>query len=73
MEDNRQELINSLKEDKQLKCPFCNGTRFRRESVCFCDMWERDGDSVCDEDISAEEYTYFCKNCGKDVTDAELK
>lgn len=71
--DKKQQVIDKLKGERQLKCPFCKNTRFIRKSTCFCDMWERGENGLCDEDISSEEYEYLCKSCGRDLTNEELE
>ena len=65
----KEEILDSLNGDKKLKCPFCNHDRFRRVETCFCDVWDRGEDGVIDEEISGNDYEFFCKKCGKEVTD----
>lgn len=70
--DIKLQVINKLKEERKLKCPFCKHDRFRRVETCFCDMWDRGEDGICDEEISHEDYQFYCAKCGKEVTDEEL-
>lgn len=70
--DKRAEVINALKGERKLRCPFCKHNRFLRKETCFCDIWDRGEDGMCDEDISHEEYKFFCAKCKKEVTEEEL-
>ena len=73
----KEEVLNALEGEKVLHCPFCNHNVFTRKmrQLHRVQMID-DGETISDEDADNDyetEYEYECANCGKDVTNLELK
>ena len=68
----KQEVMNKLKGERKLKCPFCRSDRFKRVETCFCEIWDRGEDGIVDENEERHSYDFFCSNCKKKVTEEEL-
>lgn len=68
----KQKVMNKLKGDRKLKCPFCNNDGFKRVETCFCDIWDRGEDGIVDEDCSGHDYEFFCSKCKKKISEEKL-
>ena len=67
-------MIKTIIRKKKCVCPFCKCDKFLRRNSDIIKMSENDigiNEEVINCDVEA--FEYFCLECGKDLTNEELK
>lgn len=73
MKNTKQKILDALKEEKELRCPFCNNNVFIRKHLQKVSLVD-DGEEITDIEVDSwMEFQYKCAKCGKDITEEELK
>lgn len=73
-ENTKEEIIEALKDEKVLRCPYCNHKVFIRKEFTKVEII-KDREGIRDEEVEVlfDEYEYRCVKCDKDVLIEELK
>ena len=66
-----------MKKDKpiQLKCPYCGSEIFNRTEKARVEIFKemtKDGETIRDEVVDDDGFTYTCLDCAKEVTEDDL-